>query len=229
MKREIKREKVLPSFEIDLGQLGALWERCIALAGEEKGLYYSNVRLELKNETLKFEKFEELKSYEGLPDRITKFSLWIRNGDRHISLSSSTIFWTRPEIRAEGESEAWCAGAVESVHSFLSGYKTWYNTLVVAPLGWFLAGLLCAVPAALAIVQKLWVPEYQLPRVVVTGWVGSIVALALLYVSRASLFPLAVLKVRETRGFIRRNVAELSLFVALLSALISIVGWFVGK
>lgn len=61
------------------------------------------------------------------------------------------------------------------------------------------------------------------------GWLVTLSALAFLYAFRAKLFPGAVLRITEEEGFIRRHSAELSLIIALLSAVATIFGWFLSR
>ena len=39
MKREVKRERALPAFKVDIADLGLLWQRCVAQFGEGDRLY----------------------------------------------------------------------------------------------------------------------------------------------------------------------------------------------
>ena len=64
---------------------------------------------------------------------------------------------------------------------------------------------------------------------IVAGWVGTILALLLLWVGKGRLLPASILRITEEEGFLRRRAPELTLLIALASAIFTIVGWFVGK
>ena len=228
MKREVKRQRVLPAFKVDIADLGLLWQRCVALFTEGNRLH-STLTLELPGETLKFSSMEELAAADGLPAKVLKFSLWMSEGDRHVSLRSSSLLWSRPEVSASGETEAWCAGAVETVYAFLANHKATYSWFIAAPLGWMLVLFAYVTPLGLALASKYVQPELRIPLAAAYGWGALIVVLSLLFFARARLFPMTVLTLREEQGFLRRHVAELSLFVAVVSAVLSIIGWFVAK
>lgn len=228
MKREVKRQRVLPAYRIDIPEIGLLWKRCRDLFPEPDKVYCSLI-FELPAETLRFSSFEELVGFQGLPPQVTVFSLWLNQGDRHISLRSSTILGSRPEVSAGGDGEAWCAGAVETVYSFLANHRATYSWFIAAPLGWMLFLLTSVVPLATALASKFWQPELRIPVAAAYSWAALICTVSLLYFTRHRLFPMTVLVVRETQGYIRRHVAELSLFVAVVSAALSIIGWFIAK
>jgi len=228
MKREVNRRRVLPAFQLDIQDLGLLWSRCIALfdAPEE---VHASLTVELETETLKFSTFHELEEFSGLPDRVTKLSLWLSRGDRHISIRSPSLIGTLCEVHAGGESEAWCAGAVETVFAFISNHRASYGWFVTAPLGWILVALVYGLPFVLFLAQKFVTANLQISQASAYAWSALVASITLLYLSRNRLFPLTVLEVRESRGFVRRNVAELGLAVAVVSLVLTVIGWFVSK
>ncbi len=61
------------------------------------------------------------------------------------------------------------------------------------------------------------------------SWAALASAITLLYMSRRRVFPPVVIVVREARSFLRRNVSELSFVAALLSLVLTIIGFFVDK
>ncbi|EKF9373336.1 hypothetical protein O1B80_003619 [Vibrio cholerae] len=73
MRRELNRDKNLPSFSLTVGDLELLWNRVSGLFGD--GEVYRRITVELSSERLEFEDIEELKNYTHLPDEITNFSL----------------------------------------------------------------------------------------------------------------------------------------------------------
>jgi hypothetical protein len=127
--------------------------------------------------------------------------------------------------KCDWETEAWCAGAIETVYSFLRSYKVWYYPLVSAPIGWILIFLL-NIPT----VAQLFLPKVaSIHSTAFIGWVATLIALAFLFAFRGKLFPAAALRITEEENFIRRHSAELGLIIALLSAVLTVVGWFLGK
>jgi hypothetical protein len=146
-------------------------------------------------------------------------------GGRHISIRTNGLISSKPQVSVGGESEAWCAGAVETVFVFFSQHKTTYNWFMSAPLGW----LLILLTYGAGFISSFFSTDGKIPMPAVIGWLSLVATFALLYLLRATLFPRAVLSVRNSDGFFRRHVAELSLFVAIVSAFLTVIGWFVTK
>jgi hypothetical protein len=228
MKREVERKLKLPAFSISVSQLGLLMTRLLALfEGEEK--VHVSIDATLKNEKLSFESIGELTSYPHLRGRITDFSIWLSQygaaGRRVSILSGSLPFDSRSTVSAKAETEAWCAGAIETVHSFLMPHRLWYHWFVVAPIGWILFFLGNVPTVALQFAAKGTVIE----KPVVFAWLAIVLTLFVLWIGMGRLLPSSILRVTEEDGFIRRHASELSLLIALASAVLTIVGWFIGK
>jgi hypothetical protein len=222
MKREVRREKKLPAFSLGIGELEALWTRLAALFEKPESVY-AKLEITLPSEKLEFKSIEELRQYPGLQGRVTKFSLTLAQADRYIALGSSS-FASRPEVTAIGETEAWCAGAIETTYSFLLSNKLWYSWFVTATLGWVL--LLCANAPTLT----LLLPKEQSPgKPAFVAWLGITVTLAILYFFKGKLLPSSVLVITQRESFVRRHAAELSLVIALASLVLTVIGWFVVK
>ena len=211
---------------LDIQELGLLWARVLTLFTETDKVY-ATLTVELQDETLKFSTFSELEKFTQLPDRITKLSFWLLQEDRHISIR--TFSGSFGQVSAGGESEAWCAGVVETVYGFLSNHRAPYSWFVSAPLGWIFLFVLYGIPLALFLIEKFVTPDLKIPITIGYSWVALLTSLSILYLARSRLFPVTVIRVRETRSFLQRNVAELSLAVAIVSLLITVVGWFVSK
>ena len=142
-----------------------------------------------------------------------------------LKCNCSSFFGSRPEVRASGNTESWCAGAVETVTTFVERHRVWYHWFLVAPVGWLLALLTYGAGIAMALVPK----EFKVPPIAVIAWLGLTLAVLLLYISRAKLLPVCALEIRDQNGFLRKHVAELSLLVAIVSAILTVVGWFFTK
>lgn len=79
-------------------------------------------------------------------------------------------------------------------------------------------------------VASLFLPKGQsLPKPIFMAWLSITITLVILYFARGKLLPSALLIVTREEGFIRRHIGELSLLVAITSAVLTVVGWFFGK
>lgn len=226
MKREVERERKIPAFSIGVGELEVLWGRMVALFDDPKKVYGS-ITITLPSEKLEFDDIEELKKYPNLKGRITKFSFYLSQSQsgRRVSMWSSSLFDSQSTISATGESEAWCAGAIEAVYSFLQSYKVWYRWFVAAPVGWFFIVLGNAPILALLALPK----GTKIDNTAFIGWLAILVTLGFLYIFKGKLFPASTLRVTNEESFIRRHSPELSLIIALVSAALTILGWYLGR
>lgn len=224
MKREISRKKSLPAFRIDIVELGLLWERLVGLFNDPSKVHCS-LTFELPSETLKFDSIEEVKNHQGLPSMVTNFSLWMMEGERHISIRTVGFINSKPQVSVSGESEAWCAGAVETAFAFFTQHKAPYNWFISAPIGWLLVLLTYGAGFASSFFAK----DAKVPLPALVGWLCLVLTFTFLYVLRAKLFPRAALSIRDVDGFFHRHTAELSLLVAVLTAVLTVIGWFVAK
>lgn len=225
MKREVERKQQLPAYSVTLDQLDVLIDRLRALFTEPQDVRCS-IDIRLKSEKLSFDSVSELKAYPALKGRATEFAIWVSQSPRRIWISSAgVLFDSRSSVNAQGESEGWCAGAIETVLSFVHPHKLWYHWFVSAPIGWILLAV-----AYLPAVYFSFLPKGSIvEKTVVAGWVGATVTLFVLWLGRSRLLPASVLRITDDESFIRRHGPELSLLIALASAVLTIVGWFVGK
>lgn len=224
MKREVERERELPAFSLTVGELEALCQRLATLFNDPT-LLHTSIDVRLPSERLEFASVEELRQYEHLPHQITDFTVTLFKNQRSIILSSGRLLTAKAKVRARSETEAWCAGAIDTVYSFMQTHKLWYNWFVSAPIGWLLF-IIGNMPLPVLVFMSKDTP---IDRVVVFGWFGAFLTLLLLYFGRERLLPSGILKISETNGFVRRHVAELSLAIAIVSVILTIVGWFVTK
>ena len=140
-------------------------------------------------------------------------------------LQSSPLFGSQPEVRAGGDTEAWCAGAVEATTSFLQTNRLWYWWFATTPLGWLL--LLFVYVPAIAVLSS---PKgTHIAKPTLAAWIVVMAVLTILYVFKNLLLPPSVLVITQTDSFVRRHAAELTLIAAILSLILTIAGWFVGK
>ena len=224
MKREVSREKALPAFALEIGDLELLSGRLLALFDKPDDVYGS-IDITLPSESLEFKNINELKEYSALRGRITKFDFQLSQDGRRVSVRSSSFLGSRPEVRASADSEAWCAGAIETVYSFMQANKLWYSWFVSAPIGWMFL-----VFANIPIIASLFLPKGQsLDKPVFAAWLSITITLGILYLVRSKLLPSSILVVSREEGFIRQHVGELSLLVAIISVILTVVGWFFAK
>ncbi|MFZ1546775.1 MAG: hypothetical protein WAT12_06700 [Candidatus Nitrotoga sp.] len=135
MKREVERKQQLPAYSLTIAELEVLIERLRALFTEPENVRYS-IDIELKSEKLTFDSIGELKAYAPLKGRVTEFYVRLYHSPRSIRISTIGMpFDRRSSVSADGESEAWCAGAIETVQSFVQSHKLWYHWFVSAPIG----------------------------------------------------------------------------------------------
>lgn len=207
-----------------MGDLETLWDRLISLF-DVSNKFYSSIEIALPSETLKFDNVDELKSYSQLNGSITNFSLWLSQDDKHIHIRPGSFLNESPEISVRADNEAWCAGAIETTYSFLHSNKIWYNWFVSAPIGWLLL-IFANIPNFAGLLLP---KEQSIGKWAIIAWLLILVTLAILYFARSKLLPSSILIVTKKENFIRRNAAELSLVVAVTSAILTVVGWFFSK
>lgn len=224
MKREVERDQKLTSFKIGIAELEVLVDRLLGLFPDPEKVHCS-VDINLKTEKLEFESVAELKQYSSLKGVVTKFQLWLSQDGKRISLRSGGIFGGRGSISAKADNEAWCAGAIETVSSFLQTHRLWYHWFITSPLGWILSALIYVPIITAAIIPK----GTYIEKPIVYAWVAITATFAVLYVARSKLLPSSILVLSGEEGFFQRNAAQLSLLIAVISAVLTIIGWYVGK
>lgn len=224
MNRHVERRRNLPAFSIGLGELEVLWNRMIAVfgPGDPDGAL---IKISLRSEALEFRTPDELRNYAELKGRVTKFSLHFYQGRRILNVFPGSLVNPVPSVFAQGETEAWSAGAVEVVYSFLRSHRLWYHWFVSSPMAVLIFVVTLSSSAALVLLPKS--PAF--PRWIVLAWFSTLIVFNLLYLARAILLPSSVLRITNEESFVRRHIAELSLVVALLSVVLTVVGWFFRK
>lgn len=220
MKREIEREVRLPAFELHLGELELLWQRLFELFDAKEEIN-SSINLSLPSEKLQFDSIAELKEYGQLRGRVTKFSLRLSQGGRSVSLKTGGLFNNFPTLKAEAESDVWCAGAVEAVMRVVRANRLWYSWFIFAPLG--LIFFLVAVTPAL---MSWLLPRFgAMPTPVTLVWLAVLVLFGILWFAKDRVLPAAALTFTTELGFVRRYGAELGLALGVLSILLALYTW----
>lgn len=225
MERTVERERKLTAFEIDLGDLEALVQRLYQLFREEDYIV-CKIDIPLKQEYLSFKSVQEIKEYGLLKGRINKF--YIRIFDHHcrsISIRSGGEIIFLSSVSVSSESEAWCAGAIETISSFLHTRRVWYHWFITWPFT-LLALILVGIPYAF---EKYAQKDVLQNKPFAIGWLIILILFFILSLAKGKLLPAATLNISNEEGFLRRRAPELTLVIALLSAVLTIIGWFVSK
>ena len=224
MKREVERDKNLPSFEMDVVEFGVLIDRLIALFDEPENVH-SSIDFKLKNESLEFESVEEIQNYKELKGKVTNIRVWLSQGGKRISISTNMFMSSLVTVSTKADTEAWCAGAIETVHSFVLTHRTWYHWFIKWPFG----TLLLLMVWAPTIVDKVGSEDILKNDTLSSAWMFLTILLGVLFLSRGRLLPVVTLRITNEEGFIRRRAPELSLAIALLTAALTVAGWFFGS
>jgi len=125
-------------------------------------------------------------------------------------------------IKEEFTVTVWCSGVIETTLLFIAPHKSWYDWFNKIPIGFVLFMFYNA-----TIFSYSFIPKDTFSKTIVFGWIISLVTVSFLYFFKEKLFPIGTIRVNEKEGFIQRNSAELALVLALISIVVTIVGWFV--
>lgn len=220
MKREVQRERKIPAFSISVGELEVLRNKLASLFARPEEVYCS-INIELSNETLEFRNIEELKEYSELKGVIAKFSFVLSQDGRRVWVGRN-FFESQACVRATAETEGWCAAATETVCSFLQSYKLWYHWFIPLPFWWML--LLFNIPNI-----GLVFPSFSISKAVSASLFITLIPFLFIYLFRNKLFPSSVLRVKNEENFISRHTAQLSLLIAVITLLVTLVRTYFGK
>lgn len=188
----------------------------------------------LPSEILKFNSFVELKNCPDVPARISRFSLYFSKWDHRISdrnsiriSSGESPLQNRPEVRATGATEAWCAGAVETVSAFVRSRKLWYSWFRSAPFVWSIAisSVFYFGFMFLAIRSHLFDMQSYLSN---PAPISTLIFL-LLYYMKDHVLPSAMIHTADCEGFFKRYSTELTIAISVVSLVVTVIGLLVGK
>jgi hypothetical protein len=115
MKREIERERKTPAFCIDVADLENLLSKMSNLFNNQEKIYQS-IDVTLLSEKLSFNDIDELKRYPNLKGKIINFTISMSQDGRRVIIRSGGLLSYRASVTSKGESEAWCAGAGDTVY-----------------------------------------------------------------------------------------------------------------
>ncbi|MDP3266881.1 MAG: hypothetical protein Q8M39_08635 [Sulfuricurvum sp.] len=226
MKREVTREKIIPSFLIGISELEALIDRMSLLFNQNDRINIS-ISISIPFETLEFNSVQELREYSDIKGKTSEFRIWLNQDNKRISIhsTSKTFFYSVCDITAKGDSEAWCAGAIETVYSFLSTYRVWYSWLRSVPLGWIIF-IFMNIPTFM---KWYSIDKYSLNNPLIIAWIATFSLLLFLYFFKHKLLPSATLVITEKEGYIQRHIGEIGLILAVLSTTLTFISLFVNK
>lgn len=223
MKREVERDKKLPSFAITIEELEILWEKLHSLfdSNNTKKLYTS-IDIKLPSESLSFDSVNELKEYKSLPDEIKNFSLRLSNNEKRISIRSSGFGLSPSEytIDTNAENEAWCAGAIETAYSFLNAHKRWHSWLKHGFTWWFFYTLVVLLPI---IFKSFFSNDFlDTTKIDWLRWI-SLFTIGCLYCFKSKLFPAAVLRIKKDEKFLHRYFTEITIGIGVLTLIATVI------
>lgn len=220
MKREVEREVRLPAFALQMGELELLWQRMQQLF-EREGVRKESIDLSLPSERLHFDSIEELKEYTSLRGQVTNFSLRMSQGGTSLTVKTGGLFSNVPTLKAEGESDIWCAGAVEAVTSVVHRNRLWYWWFIRAPL----LLLFFLVATAPYLHNLLLSKALKVSTPIGMAWLSVVITLGFITFTREKLLPTAALVFTNDLGFVRRYGAELGLALGIISLVASLLMW----
>lgn len=224
MKREIRREVHLPQFSIGLAELELLWIRLQPLFANVDGTSFY-IDIEFEDEKLTFDSLEELKTAAFPKENSTNFTLHCHGSSCSVHLYTSLHAGSQPRLVVTSDSEVWAAGAREVVLTVVNQNRVWYHWLRPNLMVQFLLLGMVGSTFTLVLVQAL---KLSVDRLTVIGVAGTLLVLTLLFFG-GRLLPMATLRLSRKEAFWRRYSVELTLALALLSALLTAYGLFVPK
>ena len=228
MKRIVTREKRLPAFKIDSSAFCLLVDKLVATFPDPKTVHQSIDVNVSEQETLSFNNTSEFQSCTTLPESITRFHISLLQGSQSVGLRSSE--YQTCSVHADGESEAWCAGAVEVALSFLSPHKVWYHILAAQPL--VLRVLLMSIFvvsaafATMSLFSALITPIQGLNTPMSVSASVGLIPLSIIFIivlaNQNRFLPSARIVVRRKEGFIRRHSTEIMLTTSLIGLMLEL-------
>lgn len=223
MKRTFDREAPLPAFKIDVGDLGAILKELRPhFAGNDISI---SIDISLPGEDLDFNSVEELEKNQNLlPDTVTDFgfSMFSYISPTERQRVSVSRFGRRPDVKVSSTNEAWCAGAVSIVQKYISQKNQWYASIrdwhfTTIPIVVGFLPLILLKTAHIQMLSGYWsLASFGL--LIIFSWVLPFVYYRI--------FPGRTLVIRNQEGWLRKHSGELTLGLALLSLIVSVIGLF---
>ena len=219
MKREYNKTKKLPSFIIDLNKLEILYKRLNSLFDtEDSEKLNSSISIEIDTETLFFDDIEDInRNSHELPNKIENFSISVsKKWGKSVDIYSygSPFFPFNYTVCATSDSEAWCAGAVETAYSFFNSNSRWYK-FISSFIGWM---ILIIILSFFVLKHNEWYLKNCAEPLFYT-----LILFCFFYFFRGKLFPYGVLVIKEEDNFFRKYDKEIGLFVTVSCGIIGLI------
>lgn len=226
MKREVTRNATLHPFALDVPELQSLCLKLIELFDSDQE-HHIRIVFHLPDETLSFDSSNDLNDVV-LRRNVTSFYVSIDqwSNRKSIRFSSGSFLNFRPTVSATASSEAWCAAAVETVVTMARNNRRWYHWLHSLPLGYIII-IASNVPTIMALVGAKEITR-QYPSLNV-AWLAALLSLTIVWALRPRLLPGATIAIGNHETFLKRHAGELSLLIAALSAVITLIGLFTSS
>jgi len=174
------------------------------------------IEIERRGEDLEFNSIDELETYApNLPARVNTMKWRVYDFPRSCRLQPT--FFVGLGVVASAPTEAWCAGAIAVVETHAKRNRLWYSW--IQPwIVWLVALILGFVPL---------LSDRLLNRPMSTPAGAALIALQTLfwtiYFSYGRLLPRHVLVLRIEESWLRRYATELTVLLAVLSFIISVI------
>ena len=161
--------------------------------------------------------------YQSLRGRVTKFSFEMRQGLRVVAISSGGLFATAPTLKVEGESDIWCASAIEAVDHVIRQRRVWHFWLIHFPFTLIFIALVALPWAKLGPFQHF----PAIPLALLLAWLAMTALFGYFSFFKARLLPVASIAFTREFGFVHRYAGELGLILGVLSLALAIYMWVV--
>ena len=125
MKRTIRREEKIDSFEIGIEDLALLINQLKKAFQNENDIRVS-IEMEFGEETWDFGNVDEIRKGEISEKQCSNFELAIHGRESDITISSKTWFSANAEMTSCGDNVGWCAGINETAKNYLQKYRVWH-------------------------------------------------------------------------------------------------------
>lgn len=221
MKREVEREVRLPAFALVMGEFELLFQRMVDVFADSKPTQ-QKISLSVPNESLQFESVLELREYKELRGRITNFSISMSCGAKSINVRSGGFFSSAPVLKVQGDSDLWCASAIEAVAMVINRNRAWYWWLMRLPFT-FLFLIASMLPY---LVNSIYSKEVTFSPAVSLAWLSTVLTLGFIAFTHEKLLPQAAIVVTNDLGFLRRYGAEIGLVLGVFSFIASVLMWW---
>ena len=225
MKREIRRETDLPPFDLGLPELELLWIRLESLF--ENCEYISkSLDMEFTDEKLSFDSIEEIQAEKFSHNSSVSFNIYFSGSGRRIHLRTPSMPGSPAKLIVTAESEIWAAGVREVVLTVINQNKAWHHWVRPKLIsGMLLLGMLATTVSTTYMEAR----NLTVEKSAVAGVAGTLAVLALLFFGRQRILPIARLRLKTSESLWRKYSVELTLLLALVSALLTAYGVFAPK